>query len=48
MLWVMQAGASWRQMPPRYGSWHTIYGRFQRWQREGLWAQISAVLLTFP
>lgn len=46
MLWVMQAGTSWRQMPRRYGPWHTIYGRFQRWTREGLWAQIRAVLLS--
>jgi transposase len=46
MLWVMHAGTSWRQMPSRYGPWHTVYGRFQRWTREGLWAQIRAVLLT--
>jgi transposase len=46
MLWVMHAGTSWRQMPSRYGPWHTIYGRFQRWTREGLWAQIRAILLT--
>jgi hypothetical protein len=46
MLWVMQAGTSWRQMPRRYGPWHTIYGRFQRWTREGLWAQVRQVLLS--
>jgi transposase len=46
MLWVMHAGTSWRQMPSRYGPWHTIYGRFQRWTREGLWAEIRTVLLT--
>jgi hypothetical protein len=48
MLWVMQAGAAWRQIPRRYGPWHTVYGRFQRWTREGLWAQIRAALLSSP
>lgn len=48
MLWVMQTGTSWRQMPRRFGPWHTIYGRFQRWTREGLWTQIRAVLLPAP
>jgi len=48
MLWVMQAGTSWRQMPSRFGPWQTIYGRFQRWTREGLWAQIRTVLLSSP
>jgi transposase len=48
MLWVMHTGTSWRQMPSRYGPWHTIYGRFQRWTREGLWTQIRTTLLSSP
>jgi hypothetical protein len=45
MLWVMTAGTSWRQIPPAFGPWQTIYYRFQRWKREGLWAQIRLILL---
>jgi hypothetical protein len=45
MLWVMAAGTSWRQMPPAFGPWQTIYYRFQRWKREGLWANIRTILL---
>jgi hypothetical protein len=25
MLWVMSAGTSWRQVPPAFGPWQTIY-----------------------
>jgi putative transposase of IS4/5 family DUF4096 len=46
MLWVMQAGTSWRQLPSAFGPWQTVYTRFLRWQREGLWAQIRCILLT--
>ena len=46
MLWVMSTGTSWRQMPPSFGPWQTIYYRFQRWKREGLWAQIRTILLS--
>jgi hypothetical protein len=45
MLWVMRAGASWRQMPPEFGPWETSYSRFQRWRREGLWEHIRNILL---
>jgi transposase len=45
MLWVMTAGTSWRQLPAAFGPWETIYYRFQRWKREGLWQQIRDILL---
>ncbi|MGO8947771.1 MAG: transposase [Ktedonobacterales bacterium] len=45
MLWVMTAGTSWRQMPPTFGPRETIYYRFQRWKREGLWEQIRTIPL---
>jgi hypothetical protein len=46
MLWVMTAGTSWRQLPREFGPWATVYYRFQRWKREGLWEQICTILLS--
>jgi hypothetical protein len=46
MLWIMTTGTSWRQLPPAFGPWQTIYYRFQRWKREGLWEQIRTILLS--
>lgn len=40
MLWVLRTGAPWRDLPERYGPWQTVYDRFQRWRREGLFDQI--------
>lgn len=44
MLWILATGAPWRDLPERYGPWETVYSRFARWQRDGLWARIAAAL----
>jgi len=30
LLWVMRTGAPWREIPPAYGSWHTLYSRYRQ------------------
>ncbi|KRB68882.1 transposase [Kitasatospora sp. Root187] len=42
--WRVRTGAPWRDVPPEYGPWQTIYGLFRRWQRQGVWQQILAEL----
>jgi len=44
MFWVLNAGAQWRDMPERYRKWETVYGRYRRWTREGLFDRILARL----
>ena len=33
-------GAPWRDVPPVYGPWQTVYGLFRRWQRNGTWRKV--------
>lgn len=40
ILWSQATGAGWRDLPERFGPWETVYGRFRRWTRAGLWARI--------
>lgn len=40
IFWVLNSGAPWRDVPERYGHWKTIYGRYRRWTREGLFDRI--------
>jgi transposase len=42
--WRVRAGAPWRDVPPAYGPWQTVYGLFRRWQRDGTWARILTAL----
>src|SRR5918995_1619068 len=44
ILWRLKTGAPWRDVPARYGKWDTVYSRFRRWQRAGVWARILAAL----
>lgn len=44
MFWVLNSGAPWRDMPERYGHWKTVYGRYRRWTREGLFDRILKAL----
>ena len=40
MFWILNSGAQWRDLPERYGKWQTVYDRYRRSTREGLFDQI--------
>lgn len=40
ILFRTRAGCPWRDLPPEYGNWKTVYGRHRRWSLDGRWAQI--------
>lgn len=44
ICWRLKTGVPWRDLPARYGPWETVYSRFARWQRSGLWARLLAHL----
>jgi putative transposase len=44
VLWILRAGAPWRDLPPELGNWHTTYTRFSRWNRTGVWARLLEVV----
>lgn len=44
ILWRLKTGAPWRDLPERYGPWQTVYSRFRRWQRAGVWERVLAAL----
>ena len=40
IFWILNSGAQWRDMPDRYGKWPSVYSRYRRWTREGLFDRI--------
>jgi transposase len=45
ILWILHTGAAWRDLPEeRFGKWKTVYGRFNRWRRNGLFDRILKAL----
>ncbi len=40
VLWIARTGAPWRDLPPEYGKWSTIYRRFNRWAKAGVFDRL--------
>ena len=36
ILYVAEHGCKWRGLPKRFGNWHTIYTRMNRWSKSGI------------
>lgn len=37
ILWILRTGAPWRDLPKCYGPWQSVYTRFSRWTKQGIW-----------
>lgn len=44
MVWIARSGASWRDLPERYGPWESVYSRFKKWIDDGILDNIFRVL----
>ena len=40
IFWILRSGASWRDLPERYGPWQTVYKHFAKWEKAGIFDQI--------
>jgi transposase len=40
VLWRTRCGVPWRDVPPQYGNWKTLYNRHRRWSGDGTWVRI--------
>ena len=36
ILYVAEHGCKWRGLPKRFGNWHTVYTRMNRWSKSGV------------
>ena len=44
ILYVAEQGCKWRGLPKRFGNWHTIYTRMNRWSKSGVLDRVFAQL----
>ena len=36
MLWVARTGSQWRYLPDDYGKWNSVFRRYRRWIKSGI------------
>ena len=44
IFFVLRTGIPWRDLPERYGPYTTVYNRFNRWARAGIWERLFEAL----
>ena len=44
IFYVLRTGSPWRDLPERYGPYTTVYNRFNRWAKRGVWLHVFEAL----
>ena len=48
VYWIMRTGSQWRELPERYGCWNSIFKRFRRWAKMGVWKDLMNFCIQDP
>jgi transposase len=44
IMWIAKTGVPWRDLPERFGKWNSVFQRYNRWCKRGVWLQVLEVL----
>ena len=44
IFYILRTGSPWRDLPGRYGPYTTVYNRFNRWAKQGVWLRVFEAL----
>ena len=45
ILYWLNTGIPWRDLPERFGPWQSVYSRFRAWTKAGVWENILTALI---
>ncbi len=47
VLFVAKTGVPWRDLPERFGKWNSVWRRFNRWSKNGVWELLMRELCEY-
>ena len=48
ILWLARTGIPWRDLPDYFGNWNSVFIRFSRWSKDGVWDRLFAAMADDP
>ena len=45
ILYWLNTGIAWRDLPERFGPWQSVYTRYRRWTQQGIWEKVLSALI---
>jgi len=45
IFWILRSGSPWVDLPERYGPPTTVYNRFNRWRKAGIWDKLMDAII---
>jgi transposase len=45
MFYILRTGSPWRDLPERDGPYTTVYNRFNRWRKAGIWDRLMDAIV---
>jgi transposase len=48
ILWRVRTGSPWRDLPQAFGEWNSVFQRFRRWAKKGVFERLFELLSEEP
>jgi len=48
VLWIVRTSSPWRDLPAVFGKWNSVFQRFGRWSKGGIWWSLFKALADEP
>jgi transposase len=48
VLWIVRTGSPWRDLPPSFGNWNSVYQRFRHWVKADVFTRMFEAVAEDP
>src|SRR3954464_2770669 len=48
VLWIVRTGSPWRDLPPLFGHWNSVFTRFRDWVKADVWQRLFVSVAADP